>query len=278
MTTGARKSTGLRCVRRVRGRGDPGDPARPVRQRPLRLPAAVQPGPRRHGVPGQDVVEVVPAAGEAEVRVAAQRRPLDVHPVLPGHPAHPARTRPARCGDVDAHPDELVHRPRGETVAADLLPGKRAFSSRITSTPARARWYAAEEPAGPAPTTITWASVSVRDASRASVSVVAGSVGCSRMTTLSSHGCCSAPGRRPRPTSSIRTGRGDTRRPDNRGRRSEPAVYAPSVTTPPDDPISDALDRADAGLLARRLDARTCPPELLGRLVRHPAPASGTWA
>ncbi|WP_405411286.1 hypothetical protein [Streptomyces rubiginosohelvolus] len=44
------------------------------------------------------------------------------------------------------------------------------------------------------------------------------------------------------------------------------------MTTPPDDPISDALDRADAGLLARRLDARTCPPELLGRLVRHPAP------
>lgn len=28
------------------------------------------------------------------------------------------------------------------------------------------------------------------------------------------------------------TGRGDTRRPDNRGRGSEPAVYAPSVTTP----------------------------------------------
>ncbi|MGW4627323.1 HEAT repeat domain-containing protein [Streptomyces rubiginosohelvolus] len=44
------------------------------------------------------------------------------------------------------------------------------------------------------------------------------------------------------------------------------------MTTPPDDPISDALDRADAGLLARRLDARTCPSELLGRLVRHPAP------
>ncbi|MFE6917661.1 HEAT repeat domain-containing protein [Streptomyces rubiginosohelvolus] len=44
------------------------------------------------------------------------------------------------------------------------------------------------------------------------------------------------------------------------------------MTTPPDDLISDALDRADAGLLARRLDARTCPPELLGRLVRHPVP------
>ncbi|MFF0504129.1 HEAT repeat domain-containing protein [Streptomyces fimicarius] len=44
------------------------------------------------------------------------------------------------------------------------------------------------------------------------------------------------------------------------------------MTTRPDEPISDALDRADAGLLARRLDARTCPPELLARLVRHPAP------
>ncbi len=36
--------------------------------------------------------------------------------------------------------------------------------------------------------------------------------------------------------------------------------------------ITDALDRADAALLARRLDARTCPPDLLGRMVRHPAP------
>ncbi|OCC12856.1 hypothetical protein [Streptomyces sp. PTY087I2] len=44
------------------------------------------------------------------------------------------------------------------------------------------------------------------------------------------------------------------------------------MTTPPDEPLSDALDRADAALLARRLDARTCPPELLGRLVRHPVP------
>ncbi|WKN13159.1 HEAT repeat domain-containing protein [Streptomyces sp. JUS-F4] len=43
------------------------------------------------------------------------------------------------------------------------------------------------------------------------------------------------------------------------------------MTTRPDQPISDALDRADAGLLARRLDARTCSPELLARLVRHPA-------
>ncbi|MFH9137628.1 HEAT repeat domain-containing protein [Streptomyces sp. NPDC017524] len=44
------------------------------------------------------------------------------------------------------------------------------------------------------------------------------------------------------------------------------------MTTAPDETIIDALDRADAALLARRLDARTCPPELLGRMVRHPAP------
>ncbi|OWA17412.1 HEAT repeat domain-containing protein [Streptomyces sp. CS057] len=44
------------------------------------------------------------------------------------------------------------------------------------------------------------------------------------------------------------------------------------MTTPPDMTITDALDRADAALLARRLDARTCPPDLLGRMVRHPAP------
>ncbi|MFH9298646.1 HEAT repeat domain-containing protein [Streptomyces sp. NPDC017520] len=44
------------------------------------------------------------------------------------------------------------------------------------------------------------------------------------------------------------------------------------MTTPPDETITDALDRADTALLARRLDARTCPPELLGRLVRHSAP------
>ncbi|WP_257002249.1 HEAT repeat domain-containing protein [Streptomyces sp. WZ.A104] len=44
------------------------------------------------------------------------------------------------------------------------------------------------------------------------------------------------------------------------------------MATPPDALIDDALDRADAGLLARHLDARTCPPELLARLLRHPAP------
>ncbi|MFJ6806782.1 HEAT repeat domain-containing protein [Streptomyces anulatus] len=44
------------------------------------------------------------------------------------------------------------------------------------------------------------------------------------------------------------------------------------MTTPPDMTITDAVDRADAALLARRLDARTCPPDLLGRMVRHPAP------
>ncbi|RPK80825.1 HEAT repeat domain-containing protein [Streptomyces sp. ADI98-10] len=44
------------------------------------------------------------------------------------------------------------------------------------------------------------------------------------------------------------------------------------MTTLPDEPIHAALDRADAGLLARLLDARTCPPELLGRMVRHAVP------
>ncbi|WP_405435693.1 HEAT repeat domain-containing protein [Streptomyces anulatus] len=44
------------------------------------------------------------------------------------------------------------------------------------------------------------------------------------------------------------------------------------MTTPPDMTITDALDRADAALLARRLDARTCAPDTLGRMVRHPAP------
>ncbi|MBM7055758.1 HEAT repeat domain-containing protein [Streptomyces durocortorensis] len=43
------------------------------------------------------------------------------------------------------------------------------------------------------------------------------------------------------------------------------------MTTRPDQEIDDALDRADAALLARLLDARTCPPDLLGRMVRHPA-------
>ncbi|WP_411082183.1 HEAT repeat domain-containing protein [Streptomyces sp. cmx-18-6] len=44
------------------------------------------------------------------------------------------------------------------------------------------------------------------------------------------------------------------------------------MTTPPQDPIEAALARADAGRLARSLDARTCAPELLGRLVRHADP------
>ncbi|WP_329152552.1 HEAT repeat domain-containing protein [Streptomyces anulatus] len=43
------------------------------------------------------------------------------------------------------------------------------------------------------------------------------------------------------------------------------------MTTPPDLTIADALDRADAALLARRLDARSCPSDVLGRMVRHPA-------
>ncbi|MFD4276866.1 HEAT repeat domain-containing protein [Streptomyces cyaneofuscatus] len=44
------------------------------------------------------------------------------------------------------------------------------------------------------------------------------------------------------------------------------------MTTPPQELIEAALARADVGLLARHLDARTCAPELLGRLVRHPDP------
>ncbi|MFJ9641125.1 HEAT repeat domain-containing protein [Streptomyces sp. NPDC101178] len=44
------------------------------------------------------------------------------------------------------------------------------------------------------------------------------------------------------------------------------------MTTPPQEPIEAALVRADAGLLARHLDARSCSPELLGRLVRHRDP------
>ncbi|MFI8160772.1 HEAT repeat domain-containing protein [Streptomyces microflavus] len=44
------------------------------------------------------------------------------------------------------------------------------------------------------------------------------------------------------------------------------------MTTPPQEPVEAALSHADAGLLARHLDARTCAPELLGRLVRHPDP------
>lgn len=49
-------------------------------------------------------------------------------------------------------------------------------------------------------------------------------------------------------------------------------VYDPRVTTPPQEPIEAALVRVDAGLLARHLGARTCSPDLLGRLVRHPDP------
>ncbi|MEW1631041.1 hypothetical protein AB0387_27245 [Streptomyces sp. NPDC089173] len=44
------------------------------------------------------------------------------------------------------------------------------------------------------------------------------------------------------------------------------------MATSPQEPIEAALVRADAGLLARHLDARTCSPELLGRPVRHTEP------
>ncbi len=114
-------------VSRTGHRHHPGDPAGPVGHRFRHLRAGAQPGPGGHRVAGQDVVEVVPAAGEAEVRVATQRGPVDLHLPPAGHPAHPARPRPAGGLDVDAHPDQLVHRTRGETVTADLLPGERGL-------------------------------------------------------------------------------------------------------------------------------------------------------
>ncbi|MYW31333.1 HEAT repeat domain-containing protein, partial [Streptomyces sp. SID2119] len=59
---------------------------------------------------------------------------------------------------------------------------------------------------------------------------------------------------------------------DLSGPPDRPCVHDPGVTTPPQELIEAALARADAGLLARHLDARTCAPELLGRPVRHPDP------
>ncbi|MFF8746462.1 hypothetical protein [Streptomyces californicus] len=44
------------------------------------------------------------------------------------------------------------------------------------------------------------------------------------------------------------------------------------MTTPPDAALHAALDRADAALLARLSATRACPSDLLGRMVRHPAP------
>lgn len=164
--------------------------------------------------------------------------------------------------------------------------GKRAFSRRITSTPARARWYAAEEPAGPAPTTITWASSPVRGTSRGSasvcvsvfVSVVPGVVGSSRMTSLSSDGRCTCRGTGAPADIIDQYGPGRYRARENPGRPREPAAYAPLVTTPPDAALHAALDRADAALLARLSATRACPSDLLGRMVRHPAPGYATSA
>ncbi|MFE9934154.1 HEAT repeat domain-containing protein [Streptomyces sp. NPDC005533] len=44
------------------------------------------------------------------------------------------------------------------------------------------------------------------------------------------------------------------------------------MTTPADQPLDDALRRADVGWLSRRLDARLCPPAVFGRLIRHEDP------
>ncbi|MFF3679627.1 HEAT repeat domain-containing protein [Streptomyces sp. NPDC002120] len=44
------------------------------------------------------------------------------------------------------------------------------------------------------------------------------------------------------------------------------------MTTPADQPLDDALRRADVGRLSGRLDARLCPPAVFGRLVRHEDP------
>ncbi|MFE3580837.1 HEAT repeat domain-containing protein [Streptomyces vinaceus] len=44
------------------------------------------------------------------------------------------------------------------------------------------------------------------------------------------------------------------------------------MITPPDQPLHDAMRRADVGWLAGHLDARLCSPAVLGRLVRHEDP------
>ena len=112
------------------------------------------------GAPGEDLVEVEPGSDEPVVGEAGQLGPRQLDPHAARQDPQPLVLQPAGLGaGVDAELDELVHRARREAVAADLLARKRGLLEERHDKPACARCAAVADPAGPAPTTMTSASV-----------------------------------------------------------------------------------------------------------------------
>lgn len=86
------------------------------------------------------------APGEVEHDLAPRWR-AQHHVVDRGPRGHVRRLQPERF--------QPAQRAGGQAVAAELVPGNRALSTSVTSSPPRANVIAAAEPAGPPPTTTT---------------------------------------------------------------------------------------------------------------------------
>ena len=89
--------------------------------------ALVQPGAVLLRMPGQDVVEVEPGAHQAVVGVVGEVGPRHLEAMPTADDPQALVLDPARLVEVDAHPDELAHRARGQSVAADLLARERGL-------------------------------------------------------------------------------------------------------------------------------------------------------
>ena len=83
--------------------------------------ALVQPRAVLLRVPGEDVVEVEPGAHQPVVGVLGEVRPRHLEAMPAADDAQALVPDPAGLVEVDAHPDELADRARGQPVAADLL-------------------------------------------------------------------------------------------------------------------------------------------------------------
>src|SRR5690606_9551886 len=88
--------------------GDSGDAPGEVEERGGDLDAGPQGGAGRHGPFGEQLVEVVPGAGQAVVREALEGGPVQFDGGVVGDDAQAAVAGPAgRFGGVDPHLDQL---------------------------------------------------------------------------------------------------------------------------------------------------------------------------
>src|SRR6266496_1533558 len=96
-----------------------------VQQRAGDVDAFQQPGAGLLRVPGQDLVEVEPGPHQPETGVAGQVRPGNLDPAAAADDPQALVPQPAvPLADRHAHGGQRLDRPRGEAVAADLLPGE----------------------------------------------------------------------------------------------------------------------------------------------------------